>query len=209
MDDLNKPVRPIKAEEEEKLRVQRIENYKHYIDNSYTPLPEKPSKNKRSFFIASLNLVRKFFNTFVPEKAGVSGVLRVDTLWQDLKDIRVFLIMIRDEDPTNDLKFAEKFSEAWRRILDHFLHRGNQPAPSKVDIKMTKDLIQAINHYPQGESHSLGFYLKKYGDEDWYPAPFFKFLHQLHKEYFTQGKNSALDLWISTINEILDAAARS
>ncbi|MCH9630528.1 MAG: hypothetical protein S4CHLAM37_05290 [Chlamydiia bacterium] len=209
MDDLNKPVRPIKADEDEKLKVQRIENYKQYAERTYQPLPEEDDKNKKRFFIACLGIVRKFFNNFIPESAGSSGVLSVDSIWQDLKAIRTLLIKIRDEDPADDPKFAEKFSEAWRRILDHYLHQGNQKKASKVDLKKAKEFIQAINHYPDGELHSLGFYLKKYGDEDWYPVPFFKILKQLHDEYFTVGKNSALDLWICAISEMLDTAARS
>lgn len=209
MDDLNKPVRPIKAEEEDKLRVQRIENYKQYSERVYTADSTENKKNKKNSFIAAVGLIRKFFNKFMPESAGSSGILAVDPLWQDLKSIRKFLIAIRDEDPADDPKFAENFSDAWRRILDHLLHHKNQPHPSKVDLHKAKQLIHSINHYPEDEAHHLGFYLKKYGDDDWYPTPFFNILKRLHSEYFSNGKNSTLDLWICSISEILDESARS
>lgn len=199
MNDFNKPIRPISREEKDKVKVEPIiEKFREELSQT---IPEIKSKDKKNFILSYLGFIRKFFNHFIPEEAGVSTILSIDSLWQDLKLIKKLLIKIRDEDPTDDLKFAETFSDAWHRILDHYLHLP--PETTKVNIKKVKQFIDAIEHYPEGEDHSLGYYLKNFSGQDWFPVPFFKLLKTLHQEYFLNSKNSDLDRWIALASEIL------
>lgn len=205
MDDFKKPIRPISREDLDKVKAEPIiEKFREQLNQD---LPNIIKKDKKNFILSYLNLVRKFFNYFIPEEAGISNILSIDDLWQDIKLIKNLLIIIRDENPTGDLKFAEKLSEAWVRLLNHVSNFSSEN--TRVNIHKVKQLIHTIQHYPEGEDHSLGFYLNRYSEQEWFPIPFFKLLKTLHEECFSQGKHSDLDRWIALTTEILVEASKT
>ena len=204
MDDFNKPIRPISREDKDKIKVEPI--IEKFRDELNQNPQENKDVNKKNFILSYLGFIRKFFNYFIPEEAGVSTVLSIDSLWQDLRFMKTLLIKIRDENPTENLKFAETFSEVWHRVLDHYHHLS--PESTRVNIKKVKQFIDAIQDYPEGEDHSLGFYLKNYSGQEWFPVPFFTLLKKLHEECFLNGKNSDLDLWIALLSEIILEATK-
>lgn len=205
MNDFNKPIRPISREDKDKVKVEPI--IEKFRDESNQNLSEITKKDKKNFILSYLGFVKNFFNFFTSEESDMSNVLSADSLWEDLKLIKTLLIKIRDEDPTDDLKFAEKFSEAWHRILDHYFQLSTEN--TRVNSSKVKQFIQAIQHYPEEEDHSLGFYLQHYSGQEWFPVPFFKLLKKLHEEYFSNGKNSDLDRWIALASEILVEAKKT
>ena len=215
MDDFKKPIRPISREDRDKVKAEPI--IEKFRDPLNQDLPSITKKNKTQFILSYLGFVRQFFNFFIPERAGVSGVLGINDLWQDLKLIKNLLVKIRDENPTGDLKFAQQLSEVWIRLLNQVSHLSSGDTcvndtrvnDTRVKINKVQQLVHAIQHYPEGEDHSLGFYLKRYSEQEWFPIPFFKLLTALHEECFTQGKNSDLDRWIALVSEILIEAAKA
>lgn len=204
MDDLNKPVRPIKAVESDKLKTQKIENNRYYSEELEMQEEMKKAVTKKNFTLICLDLVKKLFFLIAPDKEKkFLPAMQANPLKTDLKEIKSLLITIRDEDPANDITFAEKLSTAWKKILDHYLFAQSHSDFSSLNLLKIKELISSFDTYPDGEVHSLGFYLKKFGAGDWYPAPFFSILKRLHEEYFSEGKRSFLSLWISIIEDIL------
>lgn len=209
MDDLNKPVRPIKAVESDKLKAQKIESNRYYSEEADLEEEARKKSKKKNFTLICLDLVKRLFLSVAPDKEKkFLPEMQVNPLKADLKEIKALLITIRDEDPANDLNFAAKLSTSWKKILDHYISAQHQ-SDASLNLMKIKELISSFDHYPDGEVHSLGFYLKKLGESDWYPAPFFSILKRLHQEYFSEGKKSFLSLWISIIEDILGSSTRS
>jgi hypothetical protein len=200
MDDFNKPIRPISREDSDKIKSEPI------IEKFREELNQNPSEtkktDKKNFIISYLTNIINFFNHFFPEKTNSSKILDNNPLCESLQIIKKFLTKIRDENPENDPKFAAAFSETWDNILDNYNHISSKNI--HLNVKKIKQLIDAIDYYPEGEDHSLGFYLKHHSGKEWFPIPFFELLKTLHEEYFLNGKNSDLDRWIALASEILE-----
>ncbi len=208
MDDLNKPIRPVSRDENDRFKVQKIEAYKHDDppETKFVGNPPEEKKIKAAISSSMLMFFKKIFNAFIPEKAGVKGVLSPDEVLDDIRKILSLLISIRDEDPANDPKFAHKFSKAWHNLVDHYLHHTKTKEPTKVNLDKVNIFLQSVHHFPEDDEHNLAFYLQKYTEEDWFPIPFFKLIGRLHDDYFSKGKQSELDTWIKLLNELLSEA---
>lgn len=207
MSDLNKPIRPISREDRDRLKVQKIESYKQEELESApsfkTKDEQKIKKILSSFFLFAF---KKIFNHFIPEKVGVKSLLSPDKVLHDIRLILKLLIVIRDEDPANDPKFAFNFSSAWHNLLEHYLYHTKTKEPTMVNLEKVNSFLQSAHHFPQNEEHNLAFYLQKYSEEEWFPVPFFKLISRLHDEYFSKGSYSELDMWIRLLHEILAEA---
>lgn len=198
MDDFNKPIRPIGKEEIDKIKIDPLYTKQDDPTKQEQYLSAKKEPNK--LLINYIRMIKKLFNFILPEEAGASGALAVDPLWQDLRRFEQLLIKIRNDNPTQDLKFAEQISAAWTQLLEHFCVRDLKTSVNIYDVEL---LIDSIEHYPPESDHSFGYYLSKLAHKDWYPTPFFEMLRKLHEEYFKEGKSSELDRWISLIGSIL------
>lgn len=198
MNDFNKPIRPISKKDDDKIKVEHIiEKFKEQPDLKETT---NNKKNKNNFIATYLGVVKKFFNALFYQEEVVLQRSEPQDLRRALQEVKILLEKIRNEDPTHDLKFAEELSRAWCSLLD--CHHSS-PQSSSVDSNKIYQLIDAIEHYPPHEEHSLGFYLTRYSEKEWFPIPFFQLLSILHEECWELKKSSHLDGWISLADEIL------
>lgn len=199
MNDFNKPIRPISKKDDDKIKSEPIiEKFKEQMETY--EINEKKT-NKNNFIFSYMELVRKFFSSLFKEDFSMTESLNTDDTHTALVRIKKFLETIRDEDPAHDLQFAEQFSLAWKYLLT--CHSSPHQELSSLDSEKIAQLIDAIEHYPPGEEHSLGFYLTRYSEKEWFPVPFFQILSTLHQEYWSLKKSSNLDAWIALAAEIL------
>ncbi len=205
MSDLNKPIRPVKRDDKERLRVQKIEGYKQKNSASMEDYDVSNNKHNTKTALGSsiLFFFKKILNRMIPEKAGSQGVLSHDSVLVDIRNILNLLITIRDEDPSNDPNFAKSFSTSWHNLAMHFFSSTKGQTPTSANIKKVNEFLQMIHHFPENDEHNLAFYLQKYTEEEWFPIPFFKLIQQLHDEFLSAGEKSHLYIWIRHLQNLL------
>ena len=66
-----------------------------------------------------------------------------------------------------------------------------------------KILMQKIQHYPEYEEHTFGYYLTEYAGQKWIPFPYMEMVQKIHSEHMKNPKGSALTEWTNLIDELL------
>lgn len=204
MDDFNKPIRPFSKSDDHEIRIEPIEAVGPRKESFISREDEEKLKEKKFLQSSVIILLRKLFNFLIPEKIGL---VASDAILEDVKLLLELLIQIRDEAPTDDPIFVEKFSRAWHRLIDHYHHCMQWKKASILDLSKVKIFIDALNVYPPHEDHSLGYYLYRYTEEAWFPVPFFKIIDSLHENYNQSPEKSALCEWISILEALIKKAS--
>lgn len=197
MDDFNKPIRPIKRSELNTMKIEPISDKTHEHEEVSKNLSES---NKNSLILSCLYLINNLFSrlpSFIPDRQSIQNI---DAFQNNLQTFKNLLIKIRDENPTNDLQFADKLSQIWHALKVNFSENSNS---LPLNFFKINSLLSSIEHYPDDSEHSFGFYLSHYSGKDWFPIPFFQLLNRLHEEPSSKDRSSRLDNWIQLINEIL------
>lgn len=192
MNDFNKPIRPLKKEVNERIKIDPISdplNEKEFFSKE----TREKEKNKGALF-AYLSLMKKIFAFLKGNRESYSVKENEQTLKQ-LKELKEELGKIGEENPCEDIVFCKNLASIWQGLISN----QKNLTPSKTD-----QLIDAISNYPNPKQTCLGFYLENFSEKEWFPLPFFDLLKQLHLDYFENQKNSDLDRWISLIDEILE-----
>ncbi len=185
----------------EAYRVEEIErDRKSKEQKKNRPPPEEPPQEKRwVVFAYVLMLMHKIIELFqgIPEK-GIStqeeGGIR-----ENLLLFKAALEMMKKEDRSQDIEFLNRLSQLWQHVLEDALHFKRISLLSKE----LKNLIDKIQHYPQRQEHSLGYYLAEYAGQKWLPFPFMELIQKIHAEHIQSPRQSALSEWTSQIDEIL------
>lgn len=203
MNDFNKPIRPISKEDQDKIKQETI--IQNFNKQQEFNISFNNKSNKKEFIAAYLELLRNFFSTFLEEEAPISNFLKEGSLLSSLLILKKCFEKIRDENPSHELLFAEQFSKAWQALLE----TKNRASLNEKTTILLGDLIKDLNFFSPTGTHSLGFYLRKYSEKEWFPAPFFDLLHYLHEEYWKVKKSSRLNIWLHLIEEILSKTKSS
>jgi hypothetical protein len=66
-----------------------------------------------------------------------------------------------------------------------------------------RSLIDAIQHYPERQQHSLGYYLSEYAGQKWLPFPYMEMIQKIHAEHLKNPTESALAQWTHRIDRLL------
>ena len=119
-----------------------------------------------------------------------------------LSDFRKHLSILSSQDTSKDIAFINQLSFLWDGIkLSSDRRTKLKHAPSYLSI--LNALIQEIETYGSKDGSSLGFYLKEHRNTDWFPIPYLKMLHTLHKNARKNQEQSPLFSWQNQIGEIL------
>jgi hypothetical protein len=192
MDDFNKPIRPLKKEEKERIKIDPIS---HQLDQEEKlSMQRRENEENKGALFTYLSLMKKIFGFFKGNKESSLLEEHQETL-EKLKKLKEQLRKIGEENPSEDLLFCKNLASIWQDLIS----TQKNHAHSKID-----QLIDAISSYPNPKQTCLGFYLENFSEKEWFPLPFFDLLKELHLDYFENQKNSDLDRWISLIDEILE-----
>jgi len=130
---------------------------------------------------------------------GSLGVTPSGELKTVLSQIKKFLQELKEDDRTKDPSFTAALSANWRKLLLIF----EEMSPKALHYPTISSLINAVEAFPVGEQHRLGFYLTHYAGEEWLPFPYLDILRTLNRDYLVRGLSSDLHLWLHLIDEIL------
>jgi hypothetical protein len=197
MDDFNKPITPIKRSELSTMKIEPIIDNTHEREESPQHLSQS---NKTSLILSSLYLISHLFKNLPTTNLDTSSLQKIVDFRHNLHLFNNLLIKIRDENPTEDLQFADALSKVWHTLKLSLTEEGNN---LQLNFFKINSLFSSIEHYPEDSEHSFGFYLSHYSGKEWFPMPFFQLLNKLHTEHLSKNNTSDLDKWIKLIHEIL------
>ncbi len=166
----------------------RVEELQQDRRGSFGGGPEDPDKQKPSLLLYVLFLLRKLFQLFeIPLQRKIPSSSRIHLLL-----LRGELETLKKENKSQDTLFLHRMADIWRKLLDD---QQNAPALSPF--------LGKIQSYPEGQQHTLGYYLSEYVGEKWLPFPFMELVSKLHFEHTHNPINSTLYHWILQIDSLL------
>ncbi len=179
----------------EKFRVERIEEDK--LTKGESPkLPEKgPPNEKLGIAAYLLQLLRKTVDFFL-EKSGTSQSIELD-IRENLLLLKASFEILKKEDRSQDVEFLNQLSKIWRRALEDALHFKNDAIAFKFKV-----LVNKIQHYPENQPHTFGYYMMENANQKWIPFPYMELIQKVHKEHERSPATSALTEWIILLDEL-------
>ena len=112
-----------------------------------------------------------------------------------LAKLKELLEILKVEDRSSDSEFSKQLSSTWIQLLEQLREHKN---------KQATNLIKQINAYPNGEIHSLGYYLSERAGQTWLPIPYTEMLKKIHEDYLNQPSEAPLTSWINQLSQLLN-----
>jgi hypothetical protein len=201
MNNFQKPI-DSRDPSKEWMTVHRVEGDKKEKE-PFSSIHESDQQPKPLVFSAFTAFLKKKFNLLFALKSD-SDQSTLENLTKNLLALKKILQILGDEDKSRNPEFSTLLSKSWNSLSnasqDALLEKKN---PQKI-LKL-KLLINAIQAYPTGQDHSLGFYLDQQAGIEWLPFPFMDLLKQLHLEFQGNPKEATLTTWITSLDEILSS----
>lgn len=181
---------------DKQFRVERIEEDKLTKDDKEKKPPEESSTEKLSIGAFLLNMFHKAVDFFI-ESRETSKTIETEAR-NNLHSLKEAFETLKKEDRSQDVQFLNNLSKIWQHVLEDSLH-------FKKDIIALKfrDLIQRIQHFPQNQAHTLGYYLTEYAGQKWVPFPYMELIQMIHTEHEKNPTVSALTSWTIRIDELV------
>lgn len=155
---------------------------------------EKPPDGKLGVFAFLLQAFHQLVD-FVLQKRHSSKEIAA---YEHLLSLKAIFETLKMEDRSQDTALLEKLSQIWRHLLEDCLHLEAELANS-----LMKKLVKKIQDFPEGQTHTFGYYLSEYIDEKWIPFPYMELIQTIHLEHEKDPPSSSLSQWSSLIDEIL------
>lgn len=192
------PIGPQPPDPYKGYRVEPIEKDKKTPGDRFKP-PEEP---KASSTLAAhlLFLFHKLLDFFGGKKEGGGSAVE-----NHLLALKQLLEILKSEDRSQDVSFLNSLSEIWHQLLEDLplLETGPLlPLPFRQFIK-------EMELYPEGQEHTLGYYLAEYAGQKWLPFPYMELIQQLHAQHQKEPTSSALTRWVGYINVLLNPKGQS
>lgn len=183
MDSYTPPVGP-----QDPYERYRIEGIQKDPPHSSDKEPEDPKQKKPTLLVYIIQLIRRLFQLLdAPITRKTPTAARTH-----LRLFKASLETLQREDRSQDGPFLSHLSELWHELLD-----DAELFPS------LKPWIGAIQTYPAGQEHSLGYYLTEFVGQKWLPFPFMEMILKLHLQHKRNPLNSTLTQWTRQIDSLL------
>jgi|SRR5579872_626205 len=168
-------------------------------DQRKKPPPEEPQEKRWIVVAYILMMLNKIIELFqgVPER-GI-GSQEEKAIRENLLLLRAAFETMKKEDRSQDIDFLNRLSQLWQTVLEDALRFKRVSLLSKE----LKNLIDKIQHYPQSQQHTLGYYLAEYAGQKWLPFPFMELIQKIHTEHLQSPRQSALTDWTTQIDNLL------
>jgi len=182
----------------EKFRVTEIQKEKEPRDASEgeEPFQHKPRSTFVAYIILILRKILEFFEHTTEQ--GLTTVVQ-ETVLEHLTLFKAALKTLETEDRSQDSLFLNKLTELWHQLLeDSYSFRRH----TLLSIKI-RSFIKGLQHYPENQEHSLGYYLTEYAGQNWLPFPYMEMIRQLHAAHKKSQEKSLLSAWSKEIEEMI------
>lgn len=194
-DSFQNPIGGNKPPDPYDYRVEEIQR-----DKSERDAPPPPPK--RPFIAAMIiHAFKKFFDLFEKGQQEEPFSYSEADARAHLLEILVLFERLQMEDHSQDLFFLKQLSQLWSLLLDDALQFSRR-TPVAMHLH---ELMQSIQEYPEGEEHSLGYYLLEYAGQNWMPFPYIEMIQGLWKDSQKNGEKSHLAEWCKDLSEIINS----
>jgi hypothetical protein len=156
------------------------------------------TKKEDGFFGSFIIFMKKILNIF--KRKSDEFLMSREQLIEDLLSFKKMLQILAHEDQSHNPEFTLQLSELWHNLMDVLDQSGLKK--SDHPFRELYLFIEKIHAFPQGEDHSLGFYLTEYVGKEWLPFPFMDMLHQLYQQNQENPQRSYLSEWIAQLDAI-------
>ncbi|MDE3045602.1 MAG: hypothetical protein KGJ02_03045 [Verrucomicrobiota bacterium] len=166
-------------------------------DDKITP-PEKEPDESLALGAYLLSLFRKCWQIFQKDtERGVSTETEKEVRANLLK-LKAALEILKKEDRSQDTEFLNSLSHLWHQTLEDHLRfkRGSSFSTS------FRTFVRDLQHFPEGQEHSLGYYLSEYAGEKWLPFPYLELIQKIYREHQQSPSTSALTRWTEKIDQL-------
>ena len=150
---------------------------------------KQPPKKELLPIMQILLWMRRIVNLFL-NGSSIDGELEIQ-----LAKLKKLFEILQTEDRSTDGEFSKQLSNSWIQLLEQLRKHKN---------KHVSSLIKEINAYPNGDIHSLGYYLSEQAGQTWLPVPFTEMLKKIHEDYLNQPDDAPLTSWISRLSQLLN-----
>ncbi|MBS0624804.1 MAG: hypothetical protein JSS32_01995 [Verrucomicrobia bacterium] len=195
MDSVGRPVGD-EPQDPYKYKVEEIQKDREAKEQHEKKEPEPEKKSMLGAYF--LQLFRKFIQIFEETEQNPS-VVNKETVLDHLKQLKAMLEIMKIDDRSQDSPFLNELSSIWHDILDDQLGFGRTSPQSKK----FHEFIKEIQHYPERQEHTLGYYLTEYAGQQWLPFPYMELIQKIYKDHQSHPKTSALTRWSSSIEDLL------
>ncbi len=113
--------------------------------------------------------------------------------------MRSILDTLKREDRSQDSPFLNEFSHIWHALMDD----ADNFKKTTAWTHHFRSFLKAIQHYPEGQEHTLGYYLTEYAGKTWLPFPYMEMIAKIYREHQKVPIESTLELWTKRIDELL------
>lgn len=199
MSGFDKPIH--ERQRDEGVIVARIEADKKGKEPFAELLPES---TKRILTAAMLVYLKKLFDSLPIATRLEEEESDKSLLLATLQTFKKLIQLLGTKDQSKQPKFAKQLSSLWHKLTETF--NSNERAQLKwpKTVKKVKKLLEEISHYPPGEEHSFGYYLKEHVGEEWLPFPYMEILTKLHKEHLRRPHESSVTKWTDILETVLN-----
>jgi len=106
---------------------------------------------------------------------------------------------MKRENRSQDAQFLNQLSNVWNSVLEEAIQfEKNSEAAERFKV-----LVKKIQHFPENQQHTFGYYLSEYAGQKWVPFPYMELVAKIHKEHEKSPQISALTQWTTLIDEII------
>jgi hypothetical protein len=159
--------------------------------------------------VAATLYLKKFVDHFVNVAKSLTSSINTEKVLEDIAAFKNVLCELCLEDKSHDPTFTHRLSKFWQKLYENC--SGLEEKIGHLDSLAAEVMlfVKEVNHFPQGEEFTLGYYLTEHAGQDWIPFPFMNMLRDLHEEYLAAPTTSQLDRWVKKINEISGSFSRA
>jgi hypothetical protein len=154
----------------------------------------EPPEDKGGWAVYFLKLFHRILTLLsLDEKRGPK---RAEGSLRSLKDA---FETLKREDRSEDIAFLNDLSQSWQNVLEESLLLQRESELSS----QYKTLIKKIQHFPEHQTHTFGYYLSEYAGQKWIPFPYMELIKKIHSEYEKNPAGSALTEWTALIDQVI------
>lgn len=182
----------------EKYRTEKIEKDRKFKDS----IPDAKENGKHSFLVGYLILLfKRLFDLFEKKTQKSTALSAEGSLREHLSDLKELLNALKRENLSQNTGFLKRLSKTWTNLLEDALRfRKGSNFEKKIH-----SLLTSIQHFPEKQEHSLGYYLSEYAGQQWIPFPYMEMIQQLFQEHLDTPLKSRLSQWSEMIDSMLQA----
>lgn len=158
---------------------------------------DEPPEEKRGLAAFFLNLLNKILDLLL--SASEKGARAEKKAFESLRSLKAAFEILKKEDRSEDIQFLNHLSKVWQGVLEDALNLQRDSALSAEH----KSLIKKIQHFPEHQAHTLGYYLSEYAGQKWIPFPYMELIQKIHSEHEKRSDVSALAEWTALIDRLL------